>query len=66
MLSLIMGVLVRMCPDEIALKVFPAAFIHKFKYVFGLEFLRKKHLGKNDDEEALLNESDTPESTAFY
>ena len=66
MLSLIMGVLVRMCPDEVASKVFPAAFVQKFKYVFGLEFLRKKHIGKHDDEEALLDESDTPESTAFY
>ncbi|EJS43714.1 pmc1p [Saccharomyces arboricola H-6] len=66
MLSLIMGLLVRMCPDEVALKVFPAAFVQKFKYIFGLEFLRRKHLGKHDDEEALLDEPETPESTAFY
>lgn len=66
MLSLIMGVLVRICPDEVAVKVFPAAFVQRFKYVFGLEFLRKNHTGKHDDEEALLEESDSPESTAFY
>ncbi|CAI6513829.1 AIS_HP2_G0018950.mRNA.1.CDS.1 [Saccharomyces cerevisiae] len=66
MLSLVMGVLVRMCPDEVALKLFPDTFVQKFKYIFGLEFLRRKHLGKHDDEEALVDEADTPESTAFY
>ncbi|CAI2019982.1 hypothetical protein SEUBUCD646_0G02570 [Saccharomyces eubayanus] len=66
MLSLIMGLLVRIVPDEVALKAFPVAYVQKFKYVFGLEFLRRKQLAKNDDEEALLDESDTPESTAFY
>ncbi|KOG99500.1 calcium-transporting ATPase PMC1 [Saccharomyces eubayanus] len=66
MLSLIMGLLVRIIPDEVALKAFPVAYVQKFKYVFGLEFLRRKQLAKNDDEEALLDESDTPESTAFY
>lgn len=66
MLSLIMGLFVRIVPDEVALKAFPVAYVQKFKYVFGLEFLRRKQLAKPDDEEALLDESDTPESTVFY
>lgn len=61
MLSLPMGILVRICPDEWVLKIFPSKMLRKIKYVITLEFLRSEKR-TYEDEESLLERDGTPTS----
>ncbi|SCW01004.1 LAFE_0D02960g1_1 [Lachancea fermentati] len=65
MLSLPVGALIRICPDEWVLKVFPRRLVKAILYVVGFEFLRKSK--KEEDEESLLGTDDANivGSTAF-
>lgn len=62
MLSIPMGVLVRICPDEWVLKIFPSKLLRKIKYVITLEFLRSSEKRTYEDEESLLERDGTPSS----
>ncbi|CCK70095.1 calcium-transporting ATPase PMC1 KNAG_0D03480 [Huiozyma naganishii CBS 8797] len=64
LLSLPVGVLIRICPDEWAIRIFPAKLFLKLKYVVGLEFLRSTHK-QDDDEEALLDNASSGSSAYF-
>lgn len=70
MLSLPVGVLIRICPDEWASAIFPSWLWRAVKYLIGFEWLRNiknRHNCNNiDDEEALLNESNDSNSGAFF
>lgn len=70
MLSLPVGALIRICPDEWALAIFPSRLWRAIQYLIGFEWLRNvknRYTGINtDDEEALLNESDENDSGAFF
>lgn len=70
MLSLPAGVLIRICPDEWAMAIFPSRLWRTIRYLIGLEWLRdvkNRYNGVNaDDEEALLNESGENNSGAFF
>lgn len=62
-LSIPMGILVRICPDEWALKFFPSRLLSKIKYVVTFEFLRSSTKRSNyEDEESLLERDGTPNS----
>ncbi|CCD24665.1 calcium-transporting ATPase PMC1 NDAI_0D03510 [Naumovozyma dairenensis CBS 421] len=66
-LSIPIGLIVRICPDELAKKFFPTKLFSKCKYIFGLEFLRERT--KSSDEEALLDRDGSPNSSgssAFF
>lgn len=52
-LSLPIGILIRICPDEWALKIFPRRLANVIIYVLGFEFLRRSKK-KEQDEESLL------------
>lgn len=70
MLSLPVGALIRICPDEWALAIFPSRLWHVIQCLIGLKWLRNvtnRYTGTNiNDEEALLNESDENNSSAFF
>ncbi|CCE63566.1 hypothetical protein TPHA_0F00800 [Tetrapisispora phaffii CBS 4417] len=66
MLSLPMGILVRLCPDEVIITIFPERVVEKIRYVIGLEFLTmfQENDDKSEDEESLLqNEQSTSYGT---
>lgn len=63
--SLPVGFIIRVCPDEWAMRIFPTKLFKKFKYIAGLEFLRRPE--KNGDEEALLqSEEGSSNYSTFY
>ncbi|KAG0672572.1 plasma membrane calcium [Maudiozyma exigua] len=67
-LSLPVGIIVRIIPDEVALKIFPRRLFNKLNYYISFEFLR--HKTTPSDEESLIprGEDDTASSStsAFY
>ncbi|CUS22914.1 LAQU0S07e03026g1_1 [Lachancea quebecensis] len=67
MLSLPVGVVIRIIPDEWVLKVFPSRLVKMILYVLGFKFLRKSG-NKNEEEESLLDSNSDAKlvgSTAF-
>lgn len=56
-LSLPIGVIIRICPDEYALSIFPEKLVKLALYIFGLGFLRSDKMATKD-EESLLTESE--------
>lgn len=62
LLSLPMGILVRICPDEWVLKIFPSGLFRKIKYVITFEFLRSSKKRTYEDEESLLERDGSPSS----
>lgn len=62
-LSIPMGTLVRICPDEWALKFFPSRLLRKIKYAVTFQFLKSSAKKSNyEDEESLLERDGTPNS----
>lgn len=58
LLSVPVGALIRICPDEVALAIYPRKFINTVWYVCSLGFLRKNSKRNlHDDEESLLGEA---------
>ncbi|CEP61791.1 calcium-transporting ATPase PMC1 LALA0_S04e00760g [Lachancea lanzarotensis] len=53
LLSLPVGVLIRIIPDEWVLKVFPVKLVNAILYILGFKFLKKSGR-KSEDEESLL------------
>lgn len=70
MISLPVGLIIRVCPDEWAMAIFPSRLWRITQYCIGLEWLRNKNgpNGNNgsDDEEALLNNANASDSSAFF
>ncbi|CCF58932.1 hypothetical protein KAFR_0F03360 [Kazachstania africana CBS 2517] len=67
MLSLPVGVIIRICPDELALKFFPSKAFNKCKYILTFEFIRGRiDKSKSADEEALLNDDESTESSSAF
>lgn len=57
MLSLPVGMFIRIVPDEWAIKIFPTRLFRAARYILGLEFMPNFRNGKHMDEEALLGGS---------
>ncbi|GAV55803.1 hypothetical protein ZYGR_0AY01960 [Zygosaccharomyces rouxii] len=58
LLSIPIGALVRICPDEVALAIYPKRFIGIVWYIGSLGFFKKNaKRGLHDDEESLLGEA---------
>ena len=69
MLSLPVGAIIRIIPDEVALKIFPRQLFNKLNYYISFEFLRHKQTIPSDEESLIpRNEDDTESSStsAFY
>ncbi|CAL9732130.1 calcium-transporting ATPase 2 [Monosporozyma unispora] len=73
LISLPVGVIIRICPDEWALAIFPTRLWKAIQYSVGLEWLRNFKNRRNvnttntsDDEEALLNSSSDNDASAFF
>jgi len=68
-LSLPIGILIRIIPDEVAMTIFPRRLFDKLNYYVSFEFLRHKQ-GTPSDEESLLPETDeeafSSSASAFY
>ncbi|SMN22526.1 similar to Saccharomyces cerevisiae YGL006W PMC1 Vacuolar Ca2+ ATPase involved in depleting cytosol of Ca2+ ions [Maudiozyma saulgeensis] len=68
-LSLPVGLLIRIVPDEVAMKIFPRRLFDKLNYYVSFEFLRHKQ-GSPSDEESLLPEGEeeafSSSASAFY
>lgn len=62
LLSLPMAALVRICPDEWCLKVFPGKFLCKVRRILTFNFLRNSPRRGDTDEESLLGRDGTPNS----
>lgn len=62
LLSIPVGILVRICPDEWVQKFFPSRLIRAIKYVVTLEFRRSSNKRDYEDEESLLERDGTPSS----
>lgn len=73
LISLPVGLIIRICPDEWALAIFPSRLWQGTQYLVGLEWLGnlKNHRNGNtanasDDEESLLNNSSDNDASAFF
>lgn len=68
--ALPVGAVIRACPDEWALAIFPRRLVKAILYIIGLEFIFKRNREKKDeDEESLLienvDETNLVDSSAF-
>ncbi|AMD21851.1 HFL005Cp [Eremothecium sinecaudum] len=62
LLSIPVGMLIRICPDSWAVAIFPAKLFKALKYTFGLGFLRNS---KKADHETLLQEDEPNQYLLF-
>lgn len=61
-LSIPVGALVRICPDEWVLKIFPSRLLRGIKYIITFGFTRSSDKRRYEDEESLLERDGTPNS----
>lgn len=64
LLSIPVGVLVRICPDEVVLAIYPRRFIGTIWYICTLGFFKNSKRSLHDDEESLLGEAQEESSVS--
>ncbi|AGO13145.1 AaceriAFL011Wp [[Ashbya] aceris (nom. inval.)] len=65
MLSIPWGALIRICPDEWAMKLYPRRLMHIIQYIFGLKFLRGHKNRDNDNMDSHIEISRVSDLMAY-
>ncbi|AAS53361.1 AFL011Wp [Eremothecium gossypii ATCC 10895] len=65
MLSIPWGALIRICPDEWALKLYPKRLMHIIQHIFGLKFLRGRKKSNNEDMDSHMETSKASDLMAY-